>query len=196
MRPFLNKAKSLQVRQFCSLVTMQINRIYISNPYQTQPIPNLPNQTYQTKTNLPNQDKPTKPNQTQPTKHTEPSLPNQNYWLNQSTPGSVVTLAMFCQCFTTLITVYDVSIGHCKSILDLNNRRNVCNLNKGHFDNCTHISSSCNKSEAILLNKQSCTQLLLLHKLRQHILISGMKQRNSSIKISGWRKIVGLNIVG
>ena len=29
------------------------------------------------------------------TKHTEPGLPNQNYWSKQSTPGSVVPLAMF-----------------------------------------------------------------------------------------------------
>ena len=41
------------------------------------------------------QNKPTKPNQTQPTKHTEPNLANQNYWSKQSTPGSVVPLAMF-----------------------------------------------------------------------------------------------------
>ena len=27
--------------------------------------------------------------------HTEPNLPNQNYWSKQSTPGSVVLLAMF-----------------------------------------------------------------------------------------------------
>ena len=69
--------------------------------YQTKP--NLPNQTDQTKPNLPNQTcltKPTKTNQTKPTKHTEPNLPNQNCWSKQSTPGSVVPLAMFLSlCF-------------------------------------------------------------------------------------------------
>ena len=73
--------------------------------YQTKPTkPDLPNQTYQTKPtkpNLPNQTYPTKPtkqnipNQTYPTKPAQPNLPNQNYWSKQSTPGSVVPLAMF-----------------------------------------------------------------------------------------------------
>ena len=65
--------------------------------------PNLPNQTYQTKhtkTNQsyqPNQNKPTKPNQFQPTKLSEPkpTKQHQNYWLKQSTPGSVVPQVMF-----------------------------------------------------------------------------------------------------
>ena len=72
-------------------------------PNQTKPTkPNIPNQTYQTKltnANLPNQTcqtKPTKPNQT--TKHTERNLLNQNNWSKQSTPGSVVPLAMFFGC--------------------------------------------------------------------------------------------------
>ena len=57
---------------------------------------NLPNPTYQTKPT-----KPTKPNphnqtyQTKPTKVNLPNLPNQTYWSKQSTPGSVVPLAMF-----------------------------------------------------------------------------------------------------
>ena len=45
-------------------------------------MPNLPNQTYQTKLNVAYQ-------------AYELGLPNQNYWSKQSTPGSVVPLAMF-----------------------------------------------------------------------------------------------------
>ena len=84
--------------------------------YQTKPTkPNLPNQTYQsepTKLSLPNktyQTKPTKPNLPKQTyltksnmlkqaKHSQPNQPtkpNQNYWLKQSTSGSVLPLAMF-----------------------------------------------------------------------------------------------------
>ena len=57
------------------------NKVY--HTCQIKPAnPNLPNQTYQTKL-------------------TKPNLPNlfcqvcQNYWSKQSTPGSVVPLAMF-----------------------------------------------------------------------------------------------------
>ena len=49
--------------------------------------PNLPNQTYKTKPAIPNL-----PNQI---RLSLPNLSNQNYWSKQSTPGSVVPLAMF-----------------------------------------------------------------------------------------------------
>ena len=46
--------------------------------------------------NLPNKPtKPNLPNQTYQTNHTKPNLPNKIYWSKQSTPGSVVPLAMF-----------------------------------------------------------------------------------------------------
>ena len=77
--------------------------------YEEKPI--KPNKTYHTKQNLSNQTGPTQftnqnlPNQTcqtKPANHTEPNLPNQDYWSKQSTPGSVVPLAMFKEEFQSL----------------------------------------------------------------------------------------------
>ena len=53
-------------------------------------LPNLPNQTYQTKPNKLGQ--PSLPNYNFKTK---PNRPNQDYPLKQSTPGTAVPLAMF-----------------------------------------------------------------------------------------------------
>ena len=67
--------------------------------YQTKPTkPNLPNQTCQTKPTKPNL-----PNQTYQTKPTKPNLQNQTDWSKQSTPGSVVPLAMFIPYFISEI---------------------------------------------------------------------------------------------
>ena len=89
-----------------------LNQTYHSKPTK-QNLTNLPNQTYQTKLNKPNltnqtyQTQPTQPDQPNQTYQrdlpTKPSLlnqtyqtkPTQNYWLKQSTAGSVVPLAMF-----------------------------------------------------------------------------------------------------
>ena len=66
-----------------------------SQTYLTKPTnPNIPNQICQTK--------PTKSNKTWPTKHTESNLSNQNYWSKQSTPVSVVPLAMFLDALASL----------------------------------------------------------------------------------------------
>ena len=89
-----------------------LNPNFPTRTFQTKPTkPNLPNQTYQTKPTKPNL-----PNQTDQFKHTKPNLPKQTYrtrpnqlslssilnqtyqtkyWSKQSTPGSVVPLAMF-----------------------------------------------------------------------------------------------------
>ena len=69
--------QSLQICKRCKICKILENQTYQAKP--TKPnLPNLPNQTYQTKS-----------------KHTEIGIPNQNYWSKQSTPGSVVPLAMF-----------------------------------------------------------------------------------------------------
>ena len=60
--------------------------------------PNLPNQAYQTKPtklNLLNQTELRQASLLNQTYQTLPTKSNQNYWLKQSTPGSVVPLKMF-----------------------------------------------------------------------------------------------------
>ena len=81
-------------------MTCQICKPNLPNQtYQTKPSkPNLPNQTNQTKltkSNLPN--RATKLNLPNQTSQTKPTKSNQSYWLKESTPGSVVPLAMFWQ---------------------------------------------------------------------------------------------------
>ena len=80
--------------QSCQTKNAKPNQTYLTKPTK----PNVPNQTHQTKPTKPNL-----PNQTYQTKPTKPNLPKanlfcqicQNYWSKQSTPGSVVHLAMF-----------------------------------------------------------------------------------------------------
>ena len=87
------------------------NQTYQTNPTKpnlpNQTKPNLPKKTYQTEPTKPTQTyQPNLPIQTYQTKSSKPnlpnqiklSLPNQNYWSKQSTPGSVVPLAMFRRC--------------------------------------------------------------------------------------------------
>ena len=60
---------------------------------------------YQNKPTKPSQaQQPNLPIQTYQTKSAKPNLSNQNYWSKQSTPGSVVPLAMFLNFFLCGIT--------------------------------------------------------------------------------------------
>ena len=93
MQKVQNSKKKCKRCKICKIGKAKPNQIYKTKPIN-QNLPNLSNQTYQTKQNLAYWIYQTKPNWANQAYWTKPTKQNQNYCIKQSTPRSVKPLAM------------------------------------------------------------------------------------------------------